>query len=176
VKLSDGEKLILLMLADMYKRLKLKDAEFDPDFISTTIHHDHLWGFNWQYNGIPFENTDQPPEVGETCDHLDMWYLIEEGYKKLSPADQKKVKDAYYKQEPKFDGWDGNHDPHGGIAHYLIEQLKRFEHFKGRGLNSHSQTSLPHYKAMYRVSDPIRATLQRRSLSADEIIKILQAK
>jgi hypothetical protein len=33
VKLSDGEKLIILMLADMYKAMKIK-GEFDPDFIS----------------------------------------------------------------------------------------------------------------------------------------------
>ena len=37
MKLSDGEKLILLMLADMYKNLKIK-GDFDPEFISTTIH------------------------------------------------------------------------------------------------------------------------------------------
>ena len=36
MKLSDGEKLILMVLADMYKHLEIK-GEFDPDFISTTI-------------------------------------------------------------------------------------------------------------------------------------------
>jgi uncharacterized protein len=46
MKLSDGEKLILLMLADMYKGMKIK-GDFDPDFISSTIHNNHLWGFDW---------------------------------------------------------------------------------------------------------------------------------
>jgi hypothetical protein len=43
MKLSDGEKLILMVLADMYKHLEIK-GEFDPDFISATISGGHLWG------------------------------------------------------------------------------------------------------------------------------------
>ena len=36
MNLSDGEKFVLMVLADMYKHLEIK-GEFDPDFISTTI-------------------------------------------------------------------------------------------------------------------------------------------
>jgi hypothetical protein len=36
MKLSDGEKLNILMLCDIYKHLKVK-GEFDPEFISITI-------------------------------------------------------------------------------------------------------------------------------------------
>ena len=61
MKLSDGEKLILLILADMYKHLEI-EGNFDPDFIATTIHDDHLWGFKWKYTGIPFEKR---PARGE---------------------------------------------------------------------------------------------------------------
>jgi hypothetical protein len=32
MKLSDGEKLIILMLTDMYKAIKI-NGEFDPDFV-----------------------------------------------------------------------------------------------------------------------------------------------
>jgi uncharacterized protein len=75
MKLSDGEKLILMMLADLYKRLKIK-GDFDPDFITNTISHDYLWGFNWEYTGIPFEKEQAPPEVAETVDILDMWSFL----------------------------------------------------------------------------------------------------
>jgi hypothetical protein len=54
------------------QNLKIK-GDFDPDFISHTIHYDHLWGFNWQYSGIPFERRSDPPEVAETVNCMDMW-------------------------------------------------------------------------------------------------------
>jgi hypothetical protein len=70
MKLTDGEKLIILMLADMYKAMKVK-GEFDPEFISKTIYHDQLWGFNWEFTGIPFEKYETPVEVTQTVEILD---------------------------------------------------------------------------------------------------------
>src|SRR5262245_22339290 len=127
MKLSDGEKLILLMLADMYKHLDIK-GDFDPDFVSETIHSDHLWGFDWQYSGVPFEKTSTPHVVTETLDYMDMWSFLEDSYAKLSAADKKKVEtDAEpFGKNVKFLGFDGNHEPHFGIAIYLVEQLDRF--------------------------------------------------
>jgi uncharacterized protein YfbU (UPF0304 family) len=172
MKLSDGEKLILMMVADMYKHLKIKNGEFDPDFVMDTITHDYLWGFNWKYTGIPFEKEPNPPEVRETADILDMWYFLEGGYEKLSPADKQKVKDAIDRDQVHFLGFDGNNEDHYGIARYFVEKLQRFEHFKGRDLNSH-MPSIDRYRHMYRVFEPIRETLHSRSLNAAEIIQIM---
>jgi uncharacterized protein YfbU (UPF0304 family) len=177
MKLSDGEKLILLMLADIYKHLKIKDPEFDPKFITATILDDHLWGFNWQFVGIPFEKEDSPPEVTETVDILDMWSFLEDSYKKLNSADKKRIADEaeLFGGEVKFHGFDGNHEPHYGIARYLIGHLDRFESFKGRDMNSHSR-SVDAAKRMLIVFEPIRAKLHGGYLSADEIIQILKAR
>lgn len=176
MKLSDGEKLIILMLADMYKTLKVK-GDFDPEFISETIHSDHLWGFDWKYTGIPFEKSTTPREVKETVDYMDMWSFLEDSYKTLSAADKKRIE---VEAEPlgkhvKFHGFDGNNEPepHYGIAVYLVNLLRRFESFKGRDLNSHSP-SIEGYERMFRVFEPMRSTLINRLLSADEIIKILK--
>jgi uncharacterized protein len=175
MKLTDGEKLILLMLADLQKHLKIKNPEFDSEFIQNTISHNYLWGFDWQYSGIPFEDRETPAEVTETLDYLDMWYLLERSHEDLSPADKEKVKkESRFGHEAKFPGFDGNHEPHFGIAQYLIEQLKRFEHFKGRNLNSHSH-QIERYARMYPVFDRIRETLHARLLTADEIIEIMNA-
>lgn len=176
MKLSDGEKMILLMLADIYKALDIKDS-FDPDFISATIHGDQLWGFNWEYSGIPFEPHKNPPEVTETADFLDMWRFIENGYNNLSDADKKQLeKDA----DPlgthvSFPGFDGNNEPHFHIAHYIINEMRhRFETFKGRNLNSH-HPSVDGYRRMYRVFEPIRAGLHTRELNVRELTEILKA-
>jgi hypothetical protein len=60
MNLSDGEKLVLMVLADMCKHLEIK-GEFDPDFISTTISGGHLWGFRWKYTHIPLNRRKTRP-------------------------------------------------------------------------------------------------------------------
>jgi uncharacterized protein len=176
MKLSDGEKLIILMLTDMYKAMKLK-GEFDPEFISATIHGDHLWGFDWEYQGIPFERSPTPPDVTETVDVLDMWSLIESAYAALTPANKAKLeKEAgVFGKNVRFHGFDGNNEPHYHIARYMIDDMRdRFEHFKGRDLNSHSP-SIDAYRRMYAVFEPVRSNLHDRNLSVDELIAILNA-
>ena len=174
MKLSDGEKLILMMLADMYKHLKIQNPQFDPDFITNTITKDHPWGFKWAYSGIPFEKEQTPREVTETADILDMWWSLERAYQDLSPADKKKVNEATKPKDIKFIGFDGNNENHYGIARYFVEDLKSFEHFKDRDLNSH-MPSIDNYRQMYRIFEPMRKTLANRSLNADEVVKIMNA-
>jgi len=122
MQLSDGEKLIILMLADIYKAQKIK-GDFDPKFIESTIHNDQLWGFNWQYTGIPFGPYQTPQSVKDVGNILDMWMMIEEGHKKLTPSDKKQLeKDAEpFGKNPKFLGFDGNNETDlMTIAHYRI--------------------------------------------------------
>jgi uncharacterized protein len=173
MKLSDGEKLILMVLADMYRHLEIR-GEFDPDFISTTISGGHLWGLRWKYTHIPFEKSENPPEVGETVDILDMWSFLEESYGKLSPADNQKVEKEANRTSVRLFGFDANNEDHYFIARYLIEQLDRYPSFRGRDLNSPSPR-IDGYRRMYRVFEPIRPTLVDRSLNADEIVKVLNA-
>jgi len=173
MNLSDGEKLVLMVLADMYKHLEIK-GEFDPDFISTTISGGHLWGFRWKYTHIPFEPSENPPEVSETVDILDMWSSLEESYGKLSPADNQKVEKEANRTSVRLFGFDANKEDHYFIARYLIEQLDRYPSFRGRDLNSPSPR-IDGYRRMYRVFEAIRPTLVDRSLNADQIVKVLNA-
>jgi len=41
VKLSDGEKLILLMLSEIYEKTGI-EGEIEPEFIQSAIFGDHL--------------------------------------------------------------------------------------------------------------------------------------
>lgn len=76
-----------------------------------------------------------------------------------------------------FPGFDGNHEPHYHIAEYIINDMRhRFEYFKGRNMNSHSQ-SVPGYRRMYRVFERMRANLHsRRNLTLAELTEILKAR
>lgn len=59
MKLTDGEKLIILMLTEMYEKLQI-EGETEPDFLRSAIFNDHLWGIRWKYSGIPFEQAEDP--------------------------------------------------------------------------------------------------------------------
>ncbi|KRR28537.1 YfbU family protein [Bradyrhizobium retamae] len=130
MKLSDGEKLILLMLCDMYKAMKLK-GEFDPCFIAIRFTAAICGGSDWERSGIPFEHSEAPREVRETCDYLEMWRFLESGYHALSEKDKEQLASDLgpFGKSVKFPGFDGKTEPHFLVAHY-INIRHGFEHFK----------------------------------------------
>jgi len=177
VKITDGERLILGMVAEIHTHLKVK-GELKPDFIMDAIYGGHYWGLAWKYSGLFHRHEDGAKNVSEVVDVLDMWSFIESSYAALSAKDKGRVEKeaAPFGKNPRFPGFDGNNETeHMGIANFLIEKLERFSSFAGRDLNSHWQ-SLDTYRRMLRVFDPIRRTLIGRTLTADEFIAILNEK
>lgn len=76
-----------------------------------------------------------------------MFGIIESSISKLTGAEAEEAKVWHYNQ---WHGFDGNNDPHYGVARTMIEELGEFEQSrKGVNLNSHTQSSLPHYRRMY---------------------------
>jgi len=70
MKFTDGEKLIILMMSEVYEKLGI-NGEIDPEFIKSAIFNDKLWGLRWKYSGIPFEEAEDPQIVKEVVDILD---------------------------------------------------------------------------------------------------------
>lgn len=176
MKLSDGEKLILLMLSELYEKIGV-NGETDPEFIKSAIFRDQLWGIPWKYSGIPFEHQETPAIVSEVVDILDMWSFIEEGYRALSDEDKSRLADSAtpFGKDPKFRGFDGNNEvEHMGVASFLINDLDRFEEFKGRSMNSH-MPSIDAYRRMLRVFEPMRRDLAHGRLSVSELTSVLCA-
>lgn len=176
MNLSDGEKLILMMLSDISKKVGA-GREIDPDFVSHTLAYDQTWGFRWKFSGIPFTQQENPPEVSETVDILDMFSLTIQHFKRLPDAEQASIKkELGYAAGglEQFPGFDGNHDEHYGVAQYLVEHLDRFTSLPGATSNSHSQSSLPRYREMLKIFLPMRSKLGEGDLTADDIISIFK--
>jgi uncharacterized protein YfbU (UPF0304 family) len=177
MKLSDGEKLIILMLSEIYEKLEI-NGETEPDFLRSAIFNDHLWGLRWKYSGIPFEKGEDPQVVREVADILDMWSFIEYAYDKLSPDDKKRLAELAkpFGDNPRFHGFDGNNETeHMSVAMFMVNQLERFQELKGRSFNCH-QRSLDGHQRMLAVFEPLRASLADSSLSVDQLAKILNAR
>ena len=177
MKISDGEKLILLMLSELYDKLGV-DGEIEPDFIRSAIFTDNMWSIPWKYSGIPFEPQESPKIVKEVLDILDMWSVIERSYANLSEVDKKFVEEAAapFGKDPAFRGFDGNNETdHMGVASFLVNELDRFEEFKGRDFNSHCP-SIDTYNRMLSAYKPIMEKIFFQPLSAQHIVEILKEK
>lgn len=179
MKLTNSEKLILIMLSEVYEKLGIDDKSgIDPKFVQSAIYSGNTWGFEWKYSGVFDSSEPSPPEVNEVVNYLDMWSFIEEAFEDLGEDGKTELEDkaAPFGKNVLFPGFDGNNEPeYLGITRFLTEDLDRFTRFKGRELNSHTP-SVATYRRMYQIFEPIRRTLLDRRLSVDELTVILRAK
>lgn len=177
VHVSDGERLIIHMVCELYKHLKVK-GELDPDFIRDALFGGHNWALHWQYPGLFPRHTDERRVVSETVNILDMWSFIESGLAALT----KKICDTVLQNagalsgQVKFKGFDGNNEAeHLGIAMMLIDKMERFQSFKGRELNSHAPT-LHYQRPMLAVFEPMRHNVMGGELTATQLTELLKVK
>lgn len=169
--LSDGEKIIIFMLRDIYKHLGI-NGEIDPDFITSAISSGNLWALRWELSGILEANPCDEKIVMETCDILDMWRILERNYSELVDDEKSFVDSKAFGGKPDFQGFDANNEDHFGVAQFLVEKMNRYENFKNRALNSHSP-SIDSHRRMLIAYKAIRSDSQFKSLKSDEIIQIL---
>lgn len=177
MKLTNPEKLIILMLSEIYDKLELTDI--DTKLLRSAIYSENTWALDWDMPGVVgSESEPTPPEVIEVSNYLDMWYFMEEAYSSFS-ADNKTIVEQGaqpFGKNVRLPGFDGNNEAELlSIAHILIEDMGRFSRFKGRDLNSHAPLR-NNYAQMFKVFEPMRSNLAgSRNLSPDQIIKLLQA-
>jgi uncharacterized protein YfbU (UPF0304 family) len=178
VRFSDGEKLLLLMMRDLFRHMKPKGAESDPDFIAEMIFGGHYWAASWKLPGVFHGHQDDPRNVRFVVDVLDMWNFIERGHEKLSDTERAKVETdaAPFGKHVQFMGFDGNNEAELiGIAHFLVEKLDRFTRFADRELNAHMPTR-ESYARMLRMFEPMRKQLIGQELNASQITALLLAR
>jgi uncharacterized protein len=176
MKLSDGEKLILVMLAEIYKHLDIK-GEINPELVLSSIFHAQTWGLNWEYGELLNTPEEDPDVVQETTNILDMFRLLTPSYDKLSQSDKDRIeKEAapFGGDDTKFQGFDGNNDPHYGVVRYLVKDLERYDELTNAPLNSHSSATLGKYRRMLAVYNTMLDPYPQEGLSADQIIQILK--
>lgn len=188
VRFSDGERVLILMMRDVYKRLKglndeysdIDDAfgEIDADFLAEVIYGGHYWAPKWDMQGLFHGEEDDPEDVHFVVDVLSMWSFLERAYHRLDDAAKARIEEEAkpFGRAVRFDGFDGNNESSlMAIAEFLINKMGRFEEFQGRELNSHFP-SVDVHKRMLAVFKPIKRSLFGRDLSVNEIVRILKAR
>lgn len=176
VHFSDGEKMLILMMGDLFKALKIKDPESNPEFLADVIYGGHYWAPKWDMQGVFHDHVDNPRDVHDVVDILDMWSFIEEAYERLTPAQKTTITEEVgsWATDVKFYGFDGNNESSKmSIAGFLINKMNRFSRFKGRDLNSHCPTD-SRYRHMLAAFEPMRASLVGGGLSVQQLISLLK--
>ncbi|MGF6710343.1 uncharacterized protein YfbU (UPF0304 family) [Luteibacter sp. W1I16] len=178
MELTDAEKLMLAMVAEMHQAAGIKNG------INAKLIHDALWSGNewairWDVQLPWSSDQENPPYVDHVVDVLDMWSFIEEGFAALPAADVQRVLDETESTlAPTLPGFDGNNETDEySAARFLIDTMGRFSRFAGRDLNSHHDT-IARSNRRLAVFDPIRVSLGNRHpvrVTADEIIEVVNA-
>lgn len=175
MNLSEGERLILVMLCDIHKALNLKGA-IDPDALRPLILKEH----NGAARAISGENNlhrGRTPVASEVSEILDMWSAIERGYKHLS-VEEKRVVEAEagpLGRGVRFSGFDAESEiEYRDAAHHLIEVTGLFERFQGRNLEAH-MPALAGYRRMLRLYGPMRPAARDARLGMRQIIDLANA-
>lgn len=177
IVISDGEKLILSLMADLMKKAGVKDSDVDPRFVMQAICGGHNWALDWEYQGLFPSQEDRPNQVSFVVDVLDMWSFIESANRKLNAEQKAQLAETagFLGKHVGFRGFDGNNESeYMGIARFLVEEMNRFSEFKGRDFNSH-YPYVATYGKMLAVFLPIRKTLIGQGLSLEQLTQILKA-
>ncbi len=176
MNLSEGERLILVMLCDIYKALDLKGA-VDPDALKPLILSAGSNGAAHAVNGALGNHHSRTAVATEVSEILDMWSAIERGYKHLSVEERRMVEAEAgpLGRGVRFSGFDVKSEiEHRGAAHHLIEVTGLFERFQGRNLDAH-MPALAGYRRMLRLYAPMRSGSGNRRLDVRQIIALANA-
>lgn len=178
VTLSSGEKLILIMLCDLFEHLKIED-KIDIELVRAAIGGGHLWALEWEMTGI-FHGEETSSEVAsETAHILTMWETLERSYEKLSKEDKEWLASNcpdLYGSPVRFRGFDGNSETdHIGVMRLFTENMRRFAHFKGRDFNAHLPNTLGMHRRMLPVFEKIFYKESPGDLTAAQIAQVFAA-
>ena len=150
MELTDGEKLIAIMLTDIMRNLKIK-GEIDPKFVATSITSGNIWGLKWRYSGLFHGEDNEDAVANEVAAILSMTSFVEYSIGELPPSELAQIPEG---ERRVFVGFDGNHEGHYGVARYMVEDLHRFSEYAGAEFNSHS-TQVPQYRRQVEVFENI---------------------
>ena len=176
MNLSEGERLILVMLCDIHKALNLKGV-IDPDALKPLILEAEQNGLARASNGASGGHRDRTAVATEVSEILDMWSAIERGYKHLSVEEKRNVEAEAgpLGRGVRFSGFDAESEiEYRNAAHHLIEVTGLFERFQGRNLEAH-MPALAGYRRMLRVYAPMRSVCGHRRLDVRQIIVLANA-
>jgi uncharacterized protein YfbU (UPF0304 family) len=178
MQLTQSEKLIMIMLADVLKTIdpKRRTSGVDPELIIDAIMSNNSWAIATEYSMLLGGEDRSDDVVGEVFDIMSMWRNIEFDISKFTPEQRAQLETRVgpYLSKAEFDGFDGNEEePHYGAAKFIVERMGQFDEFSGRSLNSHANR-IAKYRAMLRVYNQLDYDV-KSLMSVEQMATVLEA-
>jgi uncharacterized protein YfbU (UPF0304 family) len=173
--LSEGEKLILTMLCDLYRKVGAEGA-IDPGFLQSAVRGGHYWAVEWQYPSFAHGHDNTVSQADFVSKVLGLWRQIEESFRQLS-ADQKGkvMSEAALTAQPSFPGWDGRRETdYMSIARFMTDRMNMFPSQKGKAGREAGKPSVSGYRKMLDLYDAFEQDARDRKLTAQELVNLLQ--
>ena len=152
VKLSDGEKLILVGLCDLLldrdETQKSPSFSFDPGFVQIAIMGGHSWALNEVLNN--FEKEDDIDVVNDIFYILHMWWIIEGASSDFSVRQKEELKSIARRLSLgiSFEGFHKSIEPdYYYLTKFIVEETDRFTAFRDRELDAYMEM-FPIYERM----------------------------
>jgi uncharacterized protein len=131
--ISDGERLVAVMLAEVMKALRVS-SEIDPDLVVKVLTSGQAWALKSQHEALFNNEEDDESVVNETGRILTMCRVVEDSIAGLASMELELIAEG---DRRIFIGFDANNGPHYAVAKTMIETLGLWQEFKDRPLNSH---------------------------------------
>jgi uncharacterized protein YfbU (UPF0304 family) len=173
--LSEGEKLILTMLCDLYRKVGAEGA-IDPEFLQNAVRGGHYWAVEWQYPSFAHGHDNTVSQADFVSKVLSLWRQIEESFRQLSPDEKGKVmSDAALTAQPSFPGWDGHRETdYMSIARFMTDRMNMFPSQKGKAGREAGRPSVIGYRKMLELHDSFEQDARDRKLTAQELVELLK--
>ena len=177
MKISNSEKLIIMMLCEIFQKLELSKG-FNSQFIEAAIGSGNTWAIEFEYSGIDFEDTELPELVSDVFDYIQMWELIEISYSRLTPEEKKSLEESvdYLDKSAKFPGFSElSEAPYLNVAQFIIKEMGRYTLFKDRDLDCHFPV-VHQYNRMMEVYNSVNDLSHTNPLDLSQLVAILNAR
>ena len=170
---SNEQKLIITLLTDIHAHLDIQGS-VDPTFVQKVVELDQCWALEWKYPGL-FSEEETPASVQFVADTLDLWETLEISYNRLEAGEKDELSRLAepFGDNVVFPGFDG-HTQYLGIAKILINDLDRWEHFKGHKLDAHAPTTDGYRRMIECYKQLPREVRFDRDLNVEEIAQLLK--
>jgi uncharacterized protein YfbU (UPF0304 family) len=136
MQISDGERLLAVMLADVMKALSVS-SDIDPGLVAKALTSGQAWALDHAHEALFNNEEDDDAVVMETGPILAMCSAVEDSIADLTSIELELIPEN---DRRIFLGFDANNEEHYGVAKTMIEDLGHWQGFKGRPLNSHCPT------------------------------------
>lgn len=171
MKLTDGEKLIALMLADLMKHLQC-ESEIDPQVVEDAITGGRLWTLKRKvYYGLFAGQEPEESEIDEVRAVLSMCHRLESAIENLEPDDLAEIP---HNKRKLYRGFAVDaEEQYADIAAYMIENDKKGYRFDDR-LRTDDEEQMPTYRRMLAIYEKVKPRGEWPTLVPD-LVRIVEA-